>query len=76
MLGMYTPVYTLVHPPGYTTVLPRSCRLAAAVTGEDGLTALTRGVAELHVTEEPLTVHHPFHCWNSLVTRFTVGRER
>ena len=78
--AMYHPGYTrlcttqgipcYVHPPyhpGYTSPVHPLATVHTPRYRTDGLTALRRTVAEVTVSEEPLTVRHPFHCWFSFL---------
>jgi len=71
----YTPllVYTPPYHPGYTITRPPSHTCHRWSTAVAPVAALTRAVTELHISDEPLTVTFPFHCWILLFTRFTVG---
>jgi len=71
----YTPllVYLLPTHPGYTITRPPSHTGHRWSTAVAPLTALTRTVAEVNISDKPLTVTFPFHCWVSPSTRFTVG---
>jgi len=60
-------VYTLLHPPGYTLDVHPAQHRCTARNGECSLTALSRGVTERTVSDVPLTVTYPFHCWSLLI---------
>jgi len=76
MVGIYTPGYMVgIHPwvctpcttLGIPPVYPAHRTRHDARTGGGQLAALRRGVAELNISDEAVTVAHqlfPFHCWS------------
>jgi len=56
VLGMYTPVYHPVHPPGYTSQHTLGGHPGYRRPAEGRLTALTRALAELIVAVAGITV--------------------
>ena len=70
--GLYTPrVYTMVYLPGYTSLPPSWLQYTSRVYGRRPVTALSRGVTELIVSDGPLTVAESVAL---TITRFTVGQ--
>ena len=79
--GGYVPllpwwVYTLLHPPGYTSRTHRTQHRYTARTDSDRFTALAQRVAERYISDAPLTVPLTRFTVGSPLTRFTVGLEQ
>ena len=80
MVGMYSLlpwwVYTLLHPPGYTSRTHWTQHRYTARTGSGRFTALAQGVTEQYVSDAPLTVRFTRFPVGSPLTRFTVGLDQ
>ena len=67
-------IYTMVHPPGYTSHTHGEPGHGTRQSRRDRLTALRRVVTELPISDEPLTVPPPVSLLGFPSTRFTVGQ--
>jgi len=71
MVGVPSWYTCSLHTPGYTVLTTVPATVQAPRHSADRLTALRRGVTELHVSDEGFTVAQSLL---SLSTRFTVGQ--